>query len=447
MSLRQRHFPARFIAPVLLAFPLMLTPRPLAGPEPEIGAWFTRLAENRVFSGAVLVARGDSIVFRGAFGRADWSLDVANRPDTRFAIGSLTKTFTAAAIVMLADRGRLSLDDPLARFVPGFPQGDSITLRHLLLHRSGLANPDYVAGFTEHLDLPSLVERIGSRPPLFPPGARGAYSNAGYNVLARIVEVASGVPYHEFLQREIFTPLGMAHTGPLRVLSVTPGLATGYIPGPAPSGVAPAPLPSPTFSTGAGDLVSTVDDLRQWARAVRENRFFDRTRLEYPYGWGRLGEDRQAGIEQTGLANGFTASLSIWFADSLDVVILGNIESAEWSGWPERAAALARGADVPLPAVRPLRAGRPAPHLTGAYANEAHVIEVREHGGGLWLYLDDWPVPKHLDPTDEPSLFTMRAETGAIRFAGERGAPAARLVWRFPSGDSTEYVRRDRGAS
>lgn len=414
----------------------------------RLDAYFASLAANRDFSGVVLVARGDSVLFRRAYGEASFELDAPNTPETRFRVASLTKTFTAAAVAMLAERGTLGLDDPLSRWLPGFPNGERITLRHLLLHRSGLANPDYTASFRERIGLEELVRRIAARPALFEPGTDGGYSNAGYNVLARVVEVASGVPYDVFLRREIFEPLGMTGTGSYGDFEIVRGRAEGYLPGPPPEGVVNAPWSDIGFAIGSGSLYSTVDDLHRWARAVHRERLFRRSALDYPHGWGRLGEDRKAGLEQTGLSTGFTSSLSVWFADSLYVVILGNVESAQWSKWPADVAAIVRGRPVESAPPRTVAAVRPEAlrRFVGRYADGKHTIEVAEEHGHLWLYLDGWPVPKYLSPTGRPGEFVLRSDSGRVVF-GEAGPDggAGSLEWVFGEGSGTVYPRSRAG--
>lgn len=278
-----------------------------------------------------------------AYGIADPELGVASSLDNRYRIASLTKTFTAAAISILAERGRLRFEDTLSRFLPDFPGGDRITILNLLRHEAGLDNPDYREALRERIVLPELVRRIGARPPLFAPGTQSRYSNAGYSVLARVIEVASEMSYDEFLRRNVFQPLGMTATGSFPDDTIVPGRVRGFIPGPCPAGVVPTTWSDVGFMIGSGSIVSTASDLHKWARAVHTERLFHRSSLPYPYGWGRLGADRRAGIDQSGLGNGFTASMAVWFVDSLYVVILGNIESARWAQWGNDAAALGRG--------------------------------------------------------------------------------------------------------
>ena len=172
------------------------------------------------FSGTILVARGGQVLVSRGYGNADLEQSLAPTPATPFAVGSISKTFTAAAIVMLAQQGRLQLTDPVAKFLPGFVHGDSITITQLLEHSSGLADyyswPAYAAGRMEPIANEVFLSHAQAEPLEFPPGTRSSYSNTGYFVLAAIVEKASGISYPDFLARNLFRPLGMKRSGVMR---------------------------------------------------------------------------------------------------------------------------------------------------------------------------------------------------------------------------------------
>jgi CubicO group peptidase (beta-lactamase class C family) len=166
----------------------------------------------------VLVARNGKLLFSRGYGLADRENQIPIAAKTRFRIGSVTKQFTAAAIQRLAHRGKLSIDDRLSQYFPGFPGGESITLRHLLTHTSGLSDyrkrPDTMgdsrwAPITDS----DLVARLRDMPPDFAPGAEYQYSNTNYVLLGQIVSMVSGEPLADYLQRHFFTPLELHDTG------------------------------------------------------------------------------------------------------------------------------------------------------------------------------------------------------------------------------------------
>ena len=254
--------------------------------QARVDAYLAPYVANRDFSGFVLIARGDDVLVNKGYGMANFKLGVPNTADTKFRIASLTKTFTAAAIVMLKERGLLSFDDKLGKFLPDFPKGDKITLLQMLLHKSGIPNPDDTATFHQQIPLDAVVMSIGKKPLDFDPGTTDKYSNGGYLVLARVVEKVSGQSYESFLRKNIFEPLRMKDTGNFQEEPIVPHRASGYLPGPGIEKIENAPVHNLSTSIGSGSLYSTANDLLRWARAVRSEKLYKRTALPYPFGWG-----------------------------------------------------------------------------------------------------------------------------------------------------------------
>lgn len=174
------------------------------------------------------MSRSGQPVYERSFGPASRAFDVPIRPDTRFLTASVTKTFTAAAIALLEKEKKLAITDGLETFLAGFPHAKRIKLWHLLAHQSGLANPDYEAIAAHAVSPDELIAEIGAQPLLFEPGSETRYSNAGYVVLARVVETVSGEPFGAFLERRIFAPLGMKGSGTLASGVIVSRLADGY---------------------------------------------------------------------------------------------------------------------------------------------------------------------------------------------------------------------------
>jgi CubicO group peptidase (beta-lactamase class C family) len=183
------------------------------------------------FSGVVLVASGHQILSVREYGMADRARGLRVQRSTAFRLASLSKTFTAAAIVMLIERGSMHVDDPLALFFPAFPNGDHITVQHLLLHRSGVGELDSPDLMRQCVSLDEMVRRIAKVPPFFAPGTDNRYSNEGYVVLAAIVEHVSGMSFESFLRKKIFRPLNMKHTGVMCAQWPVADHAVGYIGG------------------------------------------------------------------------------------------------------------------------------------------------------------------------------------------------------------------------
>jgi len=196
---------------------------------------------------------------------ANYELAVPNRSDTRFHIASISKSFTAAAILMLQERGQLHMQDTLAKFIPDYPQGDKITLHHLLTHTSGIPNVNNLPTYSEKsllcLNLTQIIPLFEDKPLEFQPGARFRYSNSNYNLLAFIIEKASGKDYGKFLEENIFRPLGMNATGnDDGSNALIPNRASGYVPV-GMQDVENTPFLNWSIKTGNGSLYSTVEDL------------------------------------------------------------------------------------------------------------------------------------------------------------------------------------------
>lgn len=222
---------------------------------------------------AALVARDGDVLYRGAAGLADLELGVPLEPGMVFEIGSITKQFTAAAIMMLAEEGKLGLDDPLTKFLPDYPAavGERVTVEHLLTHTSGIVSytgiPGYMAEeIRKDLTVRELVDVFKDLPPEFEPGERYAYNNSGYVLLGAIIEEASGMSYADFIRRRIFEPLGMRRSYYGSLLEIIPGRASGY--GGSGGEYMNAPYLSMTQPYSAGALMMNVDDFYTWTRAL-----------------------------------------------------------------------------------------------------------------------------------------------------------------------------------
>ena len=175
----------------------------------KVDAYLEPLVEQRELSGVVAIARGDEMLVERAYGFADFESEIAHSTGNSFAIASLSKTFTSAAIEILASRRDLSFSDLLSTYITDFPRGHEITLEMLLLHQSGVAEqhqfPDYMERREEALSLTEQVKRIAEQPLQFDPGSDSSYSNSGYIILARVVEIVSKNSFGEFLEDELFS--------------------------------------------------------------------------------------------------------------------------------------------------------------------------------------------------------------------------------------------------
>lgn len=181
----------------------------------EIGAYLKRLGDADIFSGAIVIARDGTPVFAQAYGYADRERKIPNTVETPFLLGSMNKLFTSLAIGQLVEHGKVSYEDPLSKFLPGFPDPESaskIKIKHLLSHTSGLGNylghQAYRDGLDRMLSVKALVDIFERKAPSFEPGTKWAYSNTGYELLGRVIEIVTGQDYYDYMKTHVFAPAG-----------------------------------------------------------------------------------------------------------------------------------------------------------------------------------------------------------------------------------------------
>jgi CubicO group peptidase (beta-lactamase class C family) len=219
---------------------------------------------------AALVAKDGTVVFKGGYGYANLEHRVPITPRTRFRIGSVSKQFTAAAILKLQEQGKLSVDDKLSRFIPDFPRGHEVTIHHLLTHTSGIrsytSKPDFLSSVRQFTSPESLISSFKNDPFDFEPGKRWSYNNSGYFLLGYIVGKISGKSYADFLKETFFQPLGMTDTGVHHWSDILEHEASGYafVNGK----LQKADNWDMSRAGGAGALYSTIEDLHRWNEAV-----------------------------------------------------------------------------------------------------------------------------------------------------------------------------------
>lgn len=356
----------------LAALVALCAPARAAPLERAIDDYLAPLLRTNNFSGVVLVAKDDRIVFQKGYGLASIEHGVVNSPSTVFQMASVSKPFTAAAILLLAEQGKIDLKAPLSRIIPGFPNGDKLTVHHLLTHTSGIPNINDFDDYAEIQRRPhtpqSLVDLFKDKPLGFEPGARYDYSNSNYNLLALIVERVSGQPFGAFLQRAIFTPAGLTHTGHHgSATQVVPHLATGY----APLGALGLERATPidwSVKTGNGSLHSDAAGVMRFMRAVHQGKLLKPQSLaasftehtpNVGYGWFLTTANKRRIHHANGRSPGFAAQADYYVDDGLTVVVLANTYVSVTTPIARAVGALYFGEPVaPMPALKsePLRA-------------------------------------------------------------------------------------------
>jgi CubicO group peptidase (beta-lactamase class C family) len=350
------------------AAPVPPAPPPPYGSAAQLGGWIdahvsafgARWGEAYAAQCYLTVADGGKVVFERAYGKADRERGRVAGADTRFRIGSLTKQFTAAAILKLDNRGLLRVEDPIRKHLPEYPAaGDRITIHHLLTHTSGIPNYTEDEALMKHRSSPitraEMLAAFQDKPLLFEPGSQHRYSNSNYFVLGVIVERLSGRTYEDFLQENVLRPAGMTRTSTVDAPDA-PDTAVGYEPGPddalVPSGAIDMSRP---FSAGA--LRSTARDLLAWDRALAgeavldeasKARMFTPFKDGYAYGWGVDTMEDKRVVSHSGGIDGFTSYIARAPEAKLAVVALCNN-----SGFP--------AGKIGQPALRMALSGKPVP--------------------------------------------------------------------------------------
>lgn len=290
--------------------------------------------EKKHFTGVVLVAVKGEVFFSTAVGFANREHFIKNTLTTKFRLGSISKQFTAAAILLLKEEGRLVLNEPISRYLPGYPEGDIITIHHLLTHTAGIPNYTDFADFdwSKPRSLPELVDLFKDKSLSFAPGSDWSYSNSGYVLLALIIEKVSGHTYEDFLYENIFKPAGLLATttdDPRRIIAER---AQGYD---AFSGyIQNASYIESSVTKGAGNILSSTRDLLRWDQVLYESSILsEESKKElftayvpngYSYGWvidHAFGHKR---MHHGGAIAGFLTEFARYPEDQVTIITLAN---------------------------------------------------------------------------------------------------------------------------
>lgn len=430
-SFNSRERSSFLFALTLLPFILSPTPAPAQAASDStitlaINAYMTTMTTLRRFNGAVLVARDGKVLAASGWGMADMRRRIPNTPATRIRIASITKQFTAMAILILQERGKLSVQDSLASHFPGSPDSwKAITLHHLLTHTSGLPDyysyPPYDGTPWDKAAFLQVLESFKRMPLLSAPGERFNYSNAGYMLLSRIVELVSGQAFGDFLKQNVFDPLQMNDSG-FDMNQQDPRHALGYRP--ASEFLELAPDMRMANTHGAGALYSSVQDLLKWDQALYTEKLVSRRSLDamftpfkdgYAYGWGVGLWGAHRVFNHGGGVDGFSSLFSRYPDDRLCIAILGNAEGISREKIMNDLTAIALGEAYPNAPRLPARAAL-APETLGDYAGRYRVDDREQFvvscvNGRLYA-LCGGSVPRELWPASSTFFMLVGARAG-----------------------------------
>jgi len=312
------------------------------------------------FSGSVLIARGEEIILKQGYGTADREHDVANTPRVKFRLGSVTKQFTAMGILQLYEAGKLELTDSVTDYTSKYEDSRGITIFHLLTHSSGLAEYTASEGVGTRVKLPTtkkeIIESFWNKEFRFSPGEKFSYCNSNYVLLGHIIEKASGQSYENYIEENIFSPLGMKDSGYDHPEIVLENRGEGYVN--IGGEILNASYIDTSFPNAAGALYSTVGDLHNWYLALTSGKVVNQKIWEeatsaqvgnYGYGFmeGNLWGYRR--IYHGGTVNGFKAMINIFPEPDLALIVLSNLETAEIESINRDLSAIVFGEDYDLP--------------------------------------------------------------------------------------------------
>jgi len=343
----------------LLALSLLLIFQTLLAAQTQVAADIQQkidslaadiLAKTGVPSASVAVVKDGQIAYVRAYGHARLEPQTAAKPDMRYSIGSISKQFTAAAMLILQERGKLSLDDKVARFVPDLTRANEVSIRQLLSHTSGYQDywpQDYVMPMMlQPVTAQRILNTWGRKPLDFDPGTKWQYSNTNYVIAGLIVEKVSGMPMMQFLQQTVFNPLEMQSVSDTDQAKLGDTDPTGYMRyalGP----LHPAPKEGKGWLFAAGELAMTAEDLAKWDVSIIDQRLMkassyrdfeteivlkDGLGTRYGLGVDIRSEFSHRMLSHGGEVSGFTAENMVFPDDHVAVVVLTNQDAAEAAG-------------------------------------------------------------------------------------------------------------------
>jgi len=348
---------------LLLSVFVLSSPGTTQDIESKVDEYINPYLKMGTFSGSVLIARKGIILLSKGYGMANYENDVPNTLQTKFRLGSVTKQFTATSIMQLQEKGLLNVYDPISKYLPDYPNGEEITIHHLLTHTSGIPNftsfPEYQETMMLLSSVEKTMERFKYRPLEFTPGEKFKYSNSGYILLGYIIEKVSGKPYEDYLKENIFQPLNMMDTGYDYHRPLIKHRASGYVLGT--NELVNAIYIDMSTPYAAGGLYSTVEDLYLWDQALYTEKLVGKNSLDkmftpfrgdYGYGWFIIKAFDRRLITHGGTVNGFYAYISRYVDDKVCIIVLSNIESAPVDKISLDLAAIVFGEKYEVPKIR-----------------------------------------------------------------------------------------------
>jgi len=351
----------------MILFDLEFTPlhaRQKENVEKELEAYIHAYMELNQFSGSILISQKGQVIMKKGFGMANYEYDTPNRSITKFRIASLTKQFTAMAIMLLEEKGLLSIDDYLSKYIPDYQNGHNIKILHLLTHTSGIPDHTEFEDFNQerrvfHYEIDQTIETFKQKSLEFSPGEKFKYSNSGYILLGYIIEKVTQMTYEDFIVRNIFSPLKMNHSGFENMDKVIKDRAYGHHM--KDDEIIHAKFRDISNAHASGALYSTVEDLYLWDRALYTDKLIGYESLKrmftpftdhYGYGWGIVDVFNRKMVGHNGETEGFRTNMTRFPNEDVCIIVLSNFEHAPIGKMSIDMAAILFGEKYTIPKVR-----------------------------------------------------------------------------------------------
>lgn len=406
------------------------------------------------FNGVIAVARQGRILISRGYGYADTLFHDPNTPQTKFFIGSITKQFTAAAILLLNERGQLSLDDPISQYLPDCPSdpGDRITIRQLLTHTSGLPNytdfPEMILNRTAEIEPDDIIASFKDLPLESEPGTKFKYGNSGYVLLGAIIEAVSGQSYEAFLHKELFKPLGMLNSGYGRRETGLPNRAEGYMIDPTGHLVGAVPIHFSILHS-AGALYSTAEDMLKWDAGLRNGKILTPGSVsmmtspqagKYGFGWWIEQRYGRTHVFHDGFLDGFNCTFDRWLEDGLAIVVFSNEDEAPVGKIARGLASITFGRQPVIPVrktpvkLEPMELAA----FEGTYSSDNGAERIVVVEGDTLLTLLAGQNPEHLLPESGDRFYFATDNTETLQFSRDTSGTVVALnysdgedIWRL----------------
>ena len=425
-----------------------------AGFVAKVDEYMQAQTKLRRFTGSILVAREGKVLVSRGYGFANSEWDVPNTPTTKFRLGSITKQFTSMVVMQLQEQGRLSVQDPICRYLSPCPESwKPVTIHHLLTHTSGIPSYTSLSDYPRKMMIPAsreeMVARFRDLPLEFTPGDQYKYDNSGYFLLGLIIEKITGKPYEDVVRGQILEPLGMNATGYDHSEAILKRRAAGYVP--SGGGLANAAYLDMAQPYAAGSLYSTVEDLLLWDQALYTEKLLHRASLDamftpfksgYAYGWtirpaSPATFDRRQIVHGGGI-NGFATFIARYPDEKVTVIVLCNNEKFDVGSVAADLAAILFDARYEIPVERKL--AKVDPRIYDSYVGEYEltpgiVLTVTREENRLMMQANTDPKVE-VFPESEMKFF-LKAFEWQITFVKDKDGRVTALILHRSGRDQT----------